>query len=67
METTPIRYGRPPKRPEERRLCQNLSLPPPQKARLQAAAARRGVSVSEIVREWIDQHLPATGSHAGKE
>lgn len=29
----------------------------PMKAALQEAASRRGVSVSALVREWLDEHL----------
>ncbi len=64
MATDGGRHGRPPKRPEERRRNLCVSFYEPQMERLREEAARRGTTVSALLRELVDQLLPAEVSNS---
>ena len=52
------RRGRPAKPEKDRRITFNFSLYPWQVAKLKQEAFRRGVPVSKVVSDLVDQYLP---------
>lgn len=52
--------GRPPKPPEERRVMTSLSLHPSEAAFIRQEAARRGLTISEYLRQLVAQDRART-------
>lgn len=53
-----MRYGRPPKPPEKRVVSVGVTFYPRQREKLRKAAARRGTTVSEVLRCLVDEMPP---------